>query len=67
MLDLCHLSDQSGNFNEFFFGISAGNNDVLVFGLVFQGIEDIREVEIIVAQHNVELVKEHNLDVGILN
>ncbi len=60
MLDQCHLGDQIGHLDQLGLGVAAGDDHVLVGGLlVAQEGQDFIEIEIVVTQHDVQLVEQH--------
>src|SRR3954471_16938253 len=56
-----HLGDEIGHLDQFRFCISSSDDDVLVGGFFLaQESQDLVQVEIVVAQHDVEFIEQHH-------
>jgi len=53
-----HVGDGVGQVDEFFGGVAAGDDDVLHVGAVLEVVQDLVEVEVFVAQGDVEFVEQ---------
>ena len=60
VLDEFHFGDEVGQFDEFFLGIAAGDDDVLARGPVFENVENFLQRQVVIAQDDVELVEQHH-------
>src|ERR1700709_1137395 len=66
MLDQRHFSDEVGKLNESFLGIAAGQNNVGERRLFFpQERDDLSDIEIVVAQRDVDFVEQHELNIRV--
>ena len=62
MLDIGHLGDEIGHLDQLRLGVAAGDDDVLVGGLlVAQEGHDLVDREVVVAQDDVEFVEHDQL------
>src|ERR1700712_4549798 len=60
MLDQRHFSHETGDFDQLFLGIAAGQNHVRERRLLFlQERDDLSDIEIVVAQRDVDFVEQH--------
>src|SRR6187200_1387112 len=60
VLDLRHLGDEVGERDELLAGMAAGHHDVLVGRFLPQHLQHFVERQVIVAEHDVELVQQHH-------
>ena len=60
MFDQRHLGDEVGHLDQVGMGVAAGDDDVLVGRLLFaQEFQHVVDGEVVVAQHDVEFVEQH--------
>src|SRR6185437_626821 len=66
MLDQRHLGDEVGDFDQLFLGVAAGQNHVCQRRFFFlQEGHDVSDIEIIIAQRDIDFVEQHQPDVRV--